>query len=115
MAGAGNLRGPRGVGRGMTDDWERAFDAFVRSSSPSLLRTAFLLTGDRGHAEDVLQTAFVRMARRFDPADPMPTAYAPKLTNAPCATENSRLKPRRRLYELATAANSSTWVRTPSQ
>ncbi|HEX5255591.1 MAG TPA: hypothetical protein VFW69_17285 [Mycobacterium sp.] len=31
------------------------FDEFVRDSSPGLLRTACLLTGDRGHAEDVVR------------------------------------------------------------
>lgn len=60
----------------MSDEWEQAFDTFVRTASPGLLRTAVLLTGDRGHAEDVLQTTFVRVARRFRPDDPMPVAYA---------------------------------------
>jgi len=37
------------------------FDEFVRVSSPGLLRTAYLLTGDRGHAEDVVQTALLQV------------------------------------------------------
>jgi len=64
------------VFKGMTEDWERAFDTFVRAASPGLLRTAVLLTGDRGHAEDVLQTTLVRVAKRFRADDPMPIAYA---------------------------------------
>jgi hypothetical protein len=31
------------------------FDEFVRDPSAGLLRTACLLTGDRGHAEDVVR------------------------------------------------------------
>jgi RNA polymerase sigma-70 factor (sigma-E family) len=52
------------------------FDAFVRSSSSTLLRTAYLLTGDRGHAEDLLQTALLRTARSWSRAREAPTAYA---------------------------------------
>lgn len=36
------------------------FDAFVTARSPALLRTAYLLTGDWGLAEDLLQTALAR-------------------------------------------------------
>jgi RNA polymerase sigma-70 factor (sigma-E family) len=54
----------------------RAFDAFVTSSSDRLLRTAYLLTGDRGHAEDVVQTALLRTARRWRTARQAPEAYA---------------------------------------
>lgn len=50
------------------------FAAFVAQRSTALLRTAYLLTGDRGHAEDLLQTALVktyrhwgRLANREDP------------------------------------------------
>ena len=52
------------------------FDDFVRDSSTSLLRTAYLLTGDRGHAEDLLQTALLRTARRWRTARAQPEAYA---------------------------------------
>ena len=37
------------------------FTEFVRSRSPALLRTAYLLTGDHGHAEDLLQTALAKV------------------------------------------------------
>ena len=41
------------------------FEAFVAASSDRLLRTAYLLTGDAGHAEDVVQSALLRTARRW--------------------------------------------------
>jgi RNA polymerase sigma-70 factor (sigma-E family) len=53
-----------------------AFDAFVASSSDRLLRTAYLLCGDRGHAEDIVQVALMRTARRWRTAKEMPEAYA---------------------------------------
>ena len=43
---------------------EQAFAAFVRARSRPLLRTAHLLSGDAQRAEDLLQTAFERLARR---------------------------------------------------
>ncbi|MDQ3735400.1 MAG: SigE family RNA polymerase sigma factor [Actinomycetota bacterium] len=46
------------------------FRDFVERWSPALLRVAFLLTGDRGHAEDLLQTALMKTSRRWkDPVD----------------------------------------------
>lgn len=53
-----------------------AFDAFVGSSSSRLLRTAYLLCGDRGHAEDLVQTALMRTARQWRRARDAPEAYA---------------------------------------
>jgi RNA polymerase sigma-70 factor (sigma-E family) len=52
------------------------FDDFVRDASPSLLRTAYLLTGDRGHAEDLLQTALLHTAQRWRSVRTDPHAYA---------------------------------------
>jgi RNA polymerase sigma-70 factor (sigma-E family) len=64
------------------DGLDAHFDDFVRASSTSLLRTAYLLTGDHGHAEDLLQTALLRTARRWRSAKAEPTAYARRvLTN----------------------------------
>jgi RNA polymerase sigma-70 factor (sigma-E family) len=39
---------------------EVEFAAFVRDRYAALARSAFLLTGDRGHAEDLVQTALVK-------------------------------------------------------
>jgi RNA polymerase sigma-70 factor (sigma-E family) len=54
---------------------EAGFEAFVAARSEDLLRTAVLLTSDRGHAEDLLQTALVKAYRRWqriDGGDPYP-------------------------------------------
>jgi RNA polymerase sigma-70 factor (sigma-E family) len=47
----------------MTDDAD--FTEFVRANSRALLRTAFRLTGDRGLAEDLLQTALTTTYLRW--------------------------------------------------
>ncbi|KQW47078.1 hypothetical protein ASC77_18010 [Nocardioides sp. Root1257] len=54
----------------------RAFDEFVATSASRLVRTAYLLCGDRGHAEDLVQTALLRTARRWRSARRQPEAYA---------------------------------------
>jgi RNA polymerase sigma-70 factor (sigma-E family) len=53
-----------------------SFEAFVADRSTALLRTAYLLTGDRGHAEDLVQAALLRMARHWARARESPEAYA---------------------------------------
>ena len=55
----GSLRGPD------ADD----FDAFVTASSPALLRTACLLTGDAGRAEDLVQTVLAKLYLRWGSLD----------------------------------------------
>lgn len=45
-------------------DIDGAFVLIVRSRSASLLRTALLLTGDRGHAEDLVQEALLAVYRK---------------------------------------------------
>jgi RNA polymerase sigma-70 factor (sigma-E family) len=52
------------------------FDQFVRDSSPRLLRMAYLLTGDRGHAEDVVQTALLQVAQKWRRIRGEPAPYA---------------------------------------
>lgn len=44
----------------------QAFDALVEVRAASLLRTAYLLTGDWGTAEDLLQTALVKTWFKWD-------------------------------------------------
>lgn len=41
------------------------FERFVAERSPALLRTAFLLTGDREKAQDLLQDSLVRLFSRW--------------------------------------------------
>ncbi|MEV4410781.1 SigE family RNA polymerase sigma factor [Catellatospora sp. NPDC049609] len=73
----------------MRDDWvlpgpeaseDRAvrFDEFVRARTSSLWHAAYLLTGDRHHAEDLLQTALERAAVRWERLD-RPEAYVRKV------------------------------------
>jgi RNA polymerase sigma-70 factor (sigma-E family) len=52
------------------------FDEFVNSYGTALLRAAFLLTGDHGHAEDLVQTTFLRVARRWRAVRQSPHAYS---------------------------------------
>jgi RNA polymerase sigma-70 factor (sigma-E family) len=53
------------------------FEAFVREHATSLLRTCFLLTGDMGSAEDLLQDTLMRLYPRWDKvmAATAPAAY----------------------------------------
>lgn len=51
-----------------------SFDEFVRSRANSLARAAYLLTGDRHHAEDLVQSALARAAVRWRRLDD-PEAY----------------------------------------
>ena len=59
-----------------TED-SRAFADFVSREQPGLLRLAVLLTGDRGHAEDLVQTALLKTYRHWArvTAKGDPTAY----------------------------------------
>jgi RNA polymerase sigma-70 factor (sigma-E family) len=64
---------------------EAAFEAFVAARSDDLMRTAVLLTSDRGHAEDLLQTALVKAYRRWgriEGADPYPYVRRILVTSA---------------------------------
>jgi RNA polymerase sigma-70 factor (sigma-E family) len=48
---------------------EASFEEFVRARTGALARTAYLLTGDRHHAEDLVQTALARAAVRWTTLD----------------------------------------------
>lgn len=56
-----------------------SFEIFVERESAGLLRTAYLLTGDVGHAEDLLQTTLTRVAQRWQQISESPQAYARKV------------------------------------
>jgi RNA polymerase sigma-70 factor (sigma-E family) len=53
------------------------FRDFVEARSPALLRTAYLLTGNRADAEDLLQDALLRLSRHWTRLEQpgSPTAY----------------------------------------
>ncbi|WP_428964348.1 SigE family RNA polymerase sigma factor [Micromonospora fluostatini] len=56
-----------------------SFDEFVRSRSPALLRSAYLLTTDRHAAEDLLQEVLERLYAKWRRARSAPDAYARKI------------------------------------
>jgi RNA polymerase sigma-70 factor (sigma-E family) len=58
---------------------DTSFDLFVARCSTRLLRAAYLLSGDRQVAEDLLQAAMIRTARRWSAAQAAPEAYARKV------------------------------------
>jgi RNA polymerase sigma-70 factor (sigma-E family) len=57
---------------------EREFREFVAVRSAALLRTAYLLTGQREAAEDLLQTSLAKAANRWSRLD-QPEAYVRKV------------------------------------
>jgi RNA polymerase sigma-70 factor (sigma-E family) len=72
------------------------FDDFVRARGTGLLRVAFLLTGDRHAAEDLLQEVLERMYVRWQHIRDAPEWYARRaLVNR----ANSRWRQRRRRPE----------------
>jgi RNA polymerase sigma-70 factor (sigma-E family) len=52
--------------RGSTPEDDDDFARFVADRSPRLLRTAWLLTGDAGRAEDLLQTALAAVWPKWE-------------------------------------------------
>jgi RNA polymerase sigma-70 factor (sigma-E family) len=61
---------------GQAEPLDAAFERFVVRVSPLLMRAGFLLTGDRGHAEDLTQTALLRVYRRWGSIGQSRDAYA---------------------------------------
>jgi RNA polymerase sigma-70 factor (sigma-E family) len=58
---------------------EADFHAFVVTSSPRLLRTAYMLTRDPALAEDLLQTALVKAWSAWDRVDGPPEPYVRRI------------------------------------
>jgi RNA polymerase sigma-70 factor (sigma-E family) len=59
---------------------DEQFEVFVTEVGPYLLRVALLLSGDRSHAEDLVQTTFERTYRSWERARRTdPRAYARKV------------------------------------
>jgi RNA polymerase sigma-70 factor (sigma-E family) len=64
---------------------EVGFAGFVRENTPALLRTAYLLTGNGGQAEELVQDTLVRLYPKWDrvAAADVPLAYVRRsLANA---------------------------------
>jgi len=58
--------GGDGAGSEGPSEGPTSFPDFVTRQQQSLLRLAFLLVGDRGHAEDLVQTALMKTYRHWD-------------------------------------------------
>lgn len=68
VADTGPETGP-GVGVGVAErarPQDAEFSAYMAARQPSLLRTAYLLTGDRHTAEDLVQTALAKLYLSWD-------------------------------------------------
>jgi RNA polymerase sigma-70 factor (sigma-E family) len=90
---------------------QRAFEAFVAEASGRLMRTAYLMSGDRGHAEDLVQVTLLRTARRWPRVRREPEAYARRvLVNL--AKDRWRTL-RRRVTEVADVAVDASLPETP--
>ena len=63
LTGAGVTR-VKGAGRDASRDEE--FAAYMQARQASLLRTAYLLTGDRHNAEDLVQTSLAKLYLAWD-------------------------------------------------
>ena len=97
VIGPGPRVGPGGLGQSA----EASFREFVEGSWHRLLRTAYLLTGDHGAAEDLVQTALMRTYRHWAriQRDGAPDAYVRRaMVNINISTWR-----RRRLVEHVTA------------
>ena len=60
LTGAGVTMG------GRTQSRDAEFAAYMEARQPSLLRTAYLLTGDRHNAEDLVQTSLAKLYLAWD-------------------------------------------------
>ena len=81
----------------MDADGEEEFRQFVQARWHSLVRTAFLLTGDQGRAEDLVQTVLVKVHRRWGHVAHAGSPYA--YTRAALANESASWWRRRRVAE----------------
>lgn len=78
----------------MPDRRRAGFDDFVRMRTTTLLRVAYLLTGDRHAAEDLLQDVLEQIYVKWSRIDSAPEAYARRaLVNR--ASNRWRLRARR--------------------
>ena len=80
------------------------FEDFVQARSAALLRTAYALAGDYGHAEDMVQTVLLRTARRWAAARASPDAYARKVLVNLCRDRTRWMRRRPRESVLANGA-----------
>ncbi len=87
----------------------------MRACSGSLLRTAVLLAGDYGHAEDLLQVALLRTARRWRTARASPEAYVRQALVNLCRDRWRRLKARPREVQMLPGSSVTATVIGPAE
>ena len=80
----------------LTREQEADFVAFFRASWPALVRTAYLLIGDHGRAEDLVQTTLIKMHRSWGglrgDATPMTYARVALVNQAISASRRQRVR-----------------------
>ena len=81
-----------------TTEFDDEFAEFVTRWSPALLRVAFLLTSDRGEAEDLLQTALLKTSRHWSRLADREAAYA--YVRRVLVTTHTSWRRRRRVHEV---------------
>jgi RNA polymerase sigma-70 factor (sigma-E family) len=82
----------------MGREFDDGFTEFVERWSPALLRVAFLLTSDRGEAEDLLQTALLKTSRHWSRLSDREAAYA--YVRRVLVTTHTSWRRRRRVHEV---------------
>lgn len=99
----------------MTDRRGVAFDEFVRGRSATLLRMAYLLTGDSHAAEDLLQEVLEQLYVRWPQVHSSPDGYVRRMlvTRAANRWRRRRRRPERLLGDL-TAAGAEPATPDPS-
>ncbi len=86
----------------------------MRARSGALLHTAVLLVGDYGHAEDLLQVALLRTARRWRTARAAPDAYVRQALVNLCRDRWRRLQARPREVQLLPDSSVTATADGPS-
>lgn len=80
-----------------------------------MLRTAVLLVGDYGHAEDLLQVALLRTARHWRTARAAPVAYVRQALVNLCRDRWRRLKARPRETRMLPGSSDVALVADPAE
>jgi RNA polymerase sigma-70 factor (sigma-E family) len=91
-----------------------AFEEFVRARSTALLRTAYLLVADHGHAEDLLQTALLRALQHWRAARAAPEAYVRQALLNLCRDNWRRARVRPRELPLLAGAENAAALDGPA-
>ncbi len=86
----------------------------MRARSTALLRTAYLLVADHGHAEDLLQTALLRTLQHWRTARTAPEAYVRQALLNLCRDNWRRARVRPRELPLLAGADSPVALDGPA-